>query len=151
MPAKKTKADLLGREFFVQAASVMWTENTKFLYTNVMAMLREELEDRDANTLDYMLAERIAATYAIIRERENQAQISGTALSYSDVRQINQDWANLAMSIKKLWTGDKDDKASELVLKKVSKALSTTIDSLPEGIKDVVRKELAEGLEVAGF
>lgn len=140
----------LGQEFWTQPQETL-SEAMQLIYSNLVAIFRDEISQRGGELVDLMLAERAAFIYSFIREREAETGPVRGLLNDRNRREMNKDLIDLLLTMKKLWSSEAKEGASEKVLAKVNKAIFSVIKELPESDGRKLQSELANAFEANGL
>lgn len=135
---------ILGNEFWTQPEGVL-REAFALMYSQILQAYREELSQRTASIMDYQLVERVAFTYAFLRQREADAD---NLITDRNRREMMKDWTELCIQLKKLWNLEDKEAQSEVMMKKLDKIISPILDDLPDTPENrSLKKQFALGLE----
>lgn len=140
-----TTEETLGAEFWVQPDTAL-DETFRLMYSQLLQVFREEVRERDGGALDYMIVERLAFMYVFLRMREADSEMTDR-----NRRELQKDWLELATSMKKLWTAEDKENASENLLKKVNKAVLEVVKDLPANQSIQIQQALAESFASQGL
>lgn len=148
----QTAEEILGEEFWTQPDGVLSTE-FNLIYAQVLSVLREEVRSRGGSSIDFLIVERMAFSYAYLRFRETQSADAenGNAITDRTRREMNKDWLDLATSMKKMWNSEDKENLGEAILKKVNKAIFEAVKELPEAQAREIQGRLAESFGSVGL
>ena len=143
-----TAEDVLGTEFWVQPEDTL-SPPFNLMYVQLSQVLRDEWRTRNGSVLDLPVIERMAYMYAYLRQRESG--LRDDIPTDRTRREMNKDWIELAVAMKKMWASeDKDGGGRELVLKRVNEAVASALDGLPKERAAEVKRALAISFESHG-
>lgn len=134
-------------EFWVQPELLIKDASVKLMYAEVAAQLRDECEARGGDVLDYMLAERSAALYGYIRDRETTAGFANDR----NRKETLQLWVSLATTVKKAWAADEESKIAARTAALVTKCMSVALETIPYDYRGTATETLREELSAAGL
>ena len=146
-PELSSVEERLGAEFWVQPSSAL-KEEYNFIYANALAEFRTAVRDRGGSVFDYILAERLAFNYAILRQREADQE---QELTDRTRRELNKDLIEFTLALKKIWNSEDRVDQAEAVLKKVDKAVWEAIKELPADVGEQLQKRLAKTYAEVGL
>lgn len=146
-PTLSPTEEALGNDFFVQPAGVL-EDVFGFIYAQALGALRDEVRSRQGTALEYMVVERIAFMYAYLRQREAEPE---SDLTDRTRREMNKDFLDISMALRKLWATDDSKNVEEAVLRKVNKAVFDGLKALPEAQAQEIQYALAGSFEAAGL
>lgn len=144
--------EALGVEFWTQPEHAL-DEVHQFIYAQALSALRGEVRERDGGILDYMIVERFAFSYAILRMREAGVTAGGDEaqpLTDRTRREMNKDWLEFTLALKKIWNSEDKVDQSELVLKRVNAAVNSALKDMPETQARIVQNALVESFAAHG-
>lgn len=144
----QTPQESLGSEFWVQPDDA-WAGDPhySFIYSQVVNVLLAERGSL-ASGLDLMLIERLAKMYSYLRMREAFEDMTDRTR-----RELNKDWIELAVSLKKLWAADDrgEGTGAEKLLTKVNVAIKNAIKDLPPGAGQRAYAAIVDSFEREGL
>ena len=136
----------LPAEFWEQPAGVIAQDALKLVYAEVVRRLREDLREYGVpSTIQYMLAERTAALYIHIRQKEADPEGFSNDRAYKETMQL---WVQMASQLgKPTGKGDVDpEQIRNTVLKEVAKAINVVTRDMPADLGRTVRSQLIEAI-----
>lgn len=146
-PEQSEKEEALGAEFWVQPVDAL-TPTFGFMYAQALAALRLEVRERSGSVIEFMLIERIAFMYAYLRQRESDSENDMTDRTR---REMNKDWLEISMTLRKMWGSEDNKNAEEVILRKVNKAIFEATKELPADQAKELQNALAGGFEAVGL
>lgn len=114
----------------------------------ILASLRKDAEGLPMTTSQDLLMERMATTYALMRKREADPNVT---MNVSDIRANNQQWLAMTSEFNKQITVGEDKRRStmiENILQVINNVLTMMED---DSEREKARKRLAEGFKNAGL
>lgn len=140
----------LGADFFEQPRSAL-REPFSVIYASALNEFRKTVRNRDGNVFDYILAERLAFSYAILRQREADTGEEEDRLTDRTRRELNKDMIEFTISLKKIWNSEDRTDQSEALLKKVDKAVVDAMKSIPKDQAEILQSVLAKEFVKVGI
>ncbi len=114
----------------------------------ILASLRKDAEGLPMTTSQDLLMERMATTYALMRKREADPDIT---MSVSDIRANNQQWLAMTSEFNKQITVGEDKRRSAMI-ENILQVINNVLTMMPDPVeREKARKRLAEGFKNAGL
>lgn len=143
---EQTADEQLGQEFWHQPqGSFSELPEYDFIYSQVVATLRNE-RGIQATAIDLLLIERLAKMYAYLRMREAFEDMADRTR-----REMNKDWLDLALQLKKLWIADDKGEGGEKLLQRVNFAVKAAFEDMPPAYKERAYNKLMESFDRVGL
>lgn len=139
--------DRLGAGFWVQPETAI-AQAFSAVYSNFAEALRQEVRERGGSAIEFALAERLAANYAILRQREAD---DTNPITDRTRREMNKDFIEFSLALKKIWAAEDKADQSAIFLKKLDKAVFDAVQGLPEDQRKTVQLALADSFDAAGL
>lgn len=135
----------LPAEFWEQPEALIAQDSLKLVYAEVARRLREDLREWGTpSTLQLMLAERTAALYIHMRQKESSAEGFANDRAYKETIQL---WVQMASQLGKTSKGDVDpEEIRRTVLKEVARAIKNVTKDMPADLGRTVRAQLIEAV-----
>lgn len=137
----------LPAEFWEQPDRFIFDDALKLVYAEVVRRLREDLRDWGSpSTLQYMLAERTAALYIRMRQKEGDPDGFDNDRAYKETMQL---WVQMASQLGAKRSEVNPDEIRQAVLKEVAKAITKVTRDMPADLGRTVRAQLIDAIAPA--
>ncbi len=146
MSTTSEREEVLGNEFWSQPDALR--PEFSFIYIQFCQALREEVRERGGSALEYAIVERLAFSYAYLRQRESDGM---EEFSDRNRREMNKDFLETTMALRKMWGVEDTKNATESVLRKVNKAIADAMKDMPLEEAQQLQGLLANSFEASGL